>query len=179
MFWLMLILLAWYMFSFLSLYVIDIVTVLNMRVQKIDTTSIETISKNYIKNEYGITVNKPIVYRFVKYKYDKGSKAKPGEQILLGTFHKWNGKYYIDISVDLYNMSALESTVIHETRHLLVEYLKDEKIINLEKYSEQIAQQNSYFNNIFDNSMELLKNKDKLTELKIELIAIDELKNKK
>ena len=56
----------------------------------------------------------------------------------------------------------LEEIVIHETRHLVVEYLKDEKIIDLTKYTEEIAQcENSYYNNLFDSGIYLLKERDK------------------
>ena len=56
----------------------------------------------------------------------------------------------------------LEEIVIHETRHLVVEYLKDEKIIDLTKYTEEIAQHdNSYYNSLFNNGIYLLKERDK------------------
>ena len=89
---------------------------------------------------------------------DNGFEADPGTNILLGSFHEWNGKYYIDISIDLYNNFSLHDTVIHETRHMIVNYLKDEKIIDLDKYTEEIAQRKSYhYNVMFDSGVYLLK----------------------
>ena len=130
-------------------------TQLNMKVQNVNETSIKEISEIYVKS-LGIKIDKPIVYRFVK--YSNNSKIKSKDEVLLGTFHKWNGTYYIDISVDLYKMSTLASVVIHETRHMIVEYLKEENIINLDKYTEEIAQEkNNYYNNLFDSGVYLLK----------------------
>lgn len=102
---------------------------------------------------YGITVDIPVVYRFVNYKYNETAE----DELLLGTFHEWSNTYYIDISAGLYNMSLLDEIVIHETRHMIVEYLKDKKIIDLTKYTEEIAsQKNSHYNNLFDSSVYLL-----------------------
>lgn len=102
---------------------------------------------------YGITVDIPVVYRFVNYKYNETAE----DEILLGTFHEWNSTYYIDVSADLYKISLLDEIVIHETRHMIVEYLKDKKIIDLTKYTEEIAsQKNSHYNNLFDSSVYLL-----------------------
>lgn len=96
----------------------------------------------------------PITYRFVYYKYNETAE----DELLLGTFHEWNKTYYIDISADLYKMNLLDEIVIHETRHMIVEYLKDEKIIDLTKYTEEIASQNNeYYNNLFDSGVYLLK----------------------
>lgn len=81
------------------------------------------------------------------------------DTILLGTFHEWNNTYYINISVDLYKMESLEEIVIHETRHMVVEYLKDKKIINLVKYTEEIAsKKDCYYCSLFDSGVYLLKN---------------------
>lgn len=97
----------------------------------------------------------------MRFKTDEGFGSKNGEIILLGTFHEWNDVYYIDISIDLYKISGLESTVIHETRHMLVQELKNEKIIDLTKYTEEIAQNNNeYYNNLFDSAIDLLKVKE-------------------
>ena len=162
MFWVSIIIFIILIFSFIMTYIIDLTSSLYMTKYKINPVSIEEISKDYITN-LGITIDKPIEYCFVRYK-DKGYEAGPGEKVLLGTFHKWNGVYYINISVDLYKSSTLEleETVIHETRHLVVEYLKDEKIIDLTKYTEEIAQhENSYYNNLFNSGIYLLKERDK------------------
>lgn len=97
----------------------------------------------------------PITYRFVYYKYNETAE----NEMLLGTFHEWNETYYIDISADLYKMNLLDEIVIHETRHMIVEYLKDEKIINLVKYTEEIAsKKDCYYCSLFDSGVYLLKN---------------------
>ncbi|MDE6947598.1 MAG: hypothetical protein K2P14_10495 [Anaeroplasmataceae bacterium] len=105
---------------------------------------------------YGIKIDRPIVYRFVQYR-DRGLISEPDSKILLGTFHEWNGVYYIDISIELYQAALLKSTVIHETRHMIVEYLSDKKIINLTKYSENIAQEEDDYNELFNSGVYLLK----------------------
>lgn len=157
MFWISIVVFVVFVFIFFVTYIIDPVSLLNMRVQKVDETSIKNISEKYVKN-LGIEVDKPIVYRFVRYNWDKGFKSDSDSNILLGTFHEWNGKYYIDISVDLYKLYTLEEIVIHETRHMLVEYLKDKKVIDLSKYSEEIAlNNNSGWNKLFDDAIYFLK----------------------
>ncbi len=100
----------------------------------------------------------------MRYK-DKGFKANPGDTILLGTFHEWNGTYYIDVSIDLYGHIMFNQAVLHETRHMIVEHLRDKKIIDLTKYTEEIAQsQNSYYDELFNSGVYLLnlKNKEEL-----------------
>lgn len=160
MFWVSIILFIILVVSFVITYIIDPTSNLYMTKYKIDPASIEKTSQSYIDG-LGITIDKPIEYCFVRYK-DKGYEANPEDEILLGTFHEWNGVYYINISVDLYKSSMLEEIVIHETRHLVVEYLKDEKIIDLTKYTEEIAQhENSYYNNLFNSGIYLLKERDK------------------
>ena len=157
MFWVSIIAFAILLISFISAYIIDPTSALKIKSQDVDTTSIEEISENYVKS-LKVEVNRPIIYRFVRYTCDEGFASEPDSEILLGTFHEWNGVYYIDISIDLYKMNFLSSVVIHETRHMLVEYLKDEKIINLSKYTEQIAEQyNNYYNNLFDSGIYLLR----------------------
>ena len=160
MFWVSIIIFMILIFGFIITYIIDPISSLYIKTKyKINPVSIEQTSKDYITN-LGITIDKPIKYCFVRYK-DKGHKVDP-EEILLGTFHEWNGVYYINISVDLYKSSRLEEIVIHETRHLVVEYLKYKKIIDLTKYTEEIARhKNSYYNNLFDNGIYLLKERDK------------------
>lgn len=149
MFWITLILLGWLIFSFVFTYIIDPVTLTYMRVLNTDTASIQEISEEYIES-FGIIIDKPVVYRFVKF--------KNMDENLLGTFHEWRGKYYIDISIDLYKLASLDDTVIHETRHLMVEHLRDKKIIDLTKYSEEIAYRENYFyNNLFYSGVYLLK----------------------
>lgn len=106
-----------------------------------------------LKN-YGINIDKPIKYRYVYYKYNKNAE----DDLLLGTFHEWNGTYYIDISADLYQMNLLYEVVIHETRHMVVEYLKYKNIIDLTKYTEEIAsEKNNNYNNLFNCGISLLK----------------------
>ena len=158
-FWLSIIIFIALITGFVTTYVIDPASSLCMTKYKIDPASIEKASQSYI-DSLGITIDKPIEYCFVKYR-DKGYKANPGEERLLGTFHEWNGVYYIDISVDLYKGTLLDDTVIHENRHMIVEYLKDKKIIDITKYTEEIAQgENAYYNNLFNSGVYLLKEKE-------------------
>ena len=153
MFWFSIITFFVFVSGFILTYVIDPTTQTMMKVRKMDTTSIETISTQYVES-LGIVINKPIVYRFVRYNYTN----KNSDKELLGTFHEWNGKYYIDISLDLYNTSSLKTVVIHETRHMIVSYLSEQDVVNLSKYTEEIAQEkNSYYNNLFDSGVYLLK----------------------
>lgn len=158
MFWISIILIIGLLISFSLTYIIDPTKKIYMKEQSIDPASIQELSERYV-GSLGVSVDKPIVYRFVRYStrvYDAD------EEILLGTFHEWNDKYYIDISVDLYKTSSLKDTVIHETRHMLVEYMRDKKIIDLTKYTEEIAQEkNKYYNNLFDSGIYLLKEKEK------------------
>lgn len=161
MFWISIVLFIILIFSFTATYIIDPAALISMRKQAIDSSAIQYFSEKYVKN-LGITMEKPIKYNFVRYTVDNGYKAKPNERILLGTFHEWNGTYYIDISVDLYKMSSLEEVVIHETRHMIVQELKNKNIIDLSKYTEEIAQQkNDTYNTLFDMSVKLLKMEEK------------------
>lgn len=161
MFWISLAVFLLFVIAFTTTYIIDPVSCFRMSKQDVDTRAIQRISEDYVSS-LGVSINYPIKYRFVRYFGDKGYEVEPDEEVLLGTFHEWNGTYYIDISVDLYKGASLEEVVIHETRHMLVEYMKDEKIINLTKYTEEIAgQKNSYFCELFDNSINLLKEKEK------------------
>ena len=154
MFWVSLVMIIGLILGFLLTYVVDPTKKIYMKEQSIDPVSIKVISEQYIRG-LGIEIDKPIVYRFVRYStrvYDEN------EEILLGTFHEWNDTYYIDISVDLYKTSALRDTVIHEARHMIIEYLRDKKIIDLSKYTEEIAQEkNDRYNALFNNSVYLLK----------------------
>ena len=156
MFWTMIISMILMVLCFITLCIIDPITVFYMKKQSVNPTSIQLISESYVK-QCGITIDKPITYSFARYP-DKGYEADPGEVILLGTFHEWNDTYCINISVDLYRSPSLERIVIHETRHMIVEYLKDENIIDLSKYTEEIAQeQDTYYNNLFDAGVYLLR----------------------
>lgn len=158
MFWISIILIIGLLISFSLTYIIDPTKKIYMKEQSIDPASIQELSERYV-GSLGVNVDKPIVYRFARYStrvYDVD------EEILLGTFHEWNDKYYIDISVDLYKTSSLKDTVIHETRHMLVEYMRDKKIIDLTKYTEEIAQEkNKYYNDLFNSGIYLLKEKEK------------------
>lgn len=147
--------------SFISAYVIDPVAMIYVKRQDIDASIIEALSENYLES-LGIKIDNDIKYSFVRYR-DEGYDASPDTEILLGTFHEWNNTYYIDISVDLYDRDEMLMEVIrHETRHMIVEYLKDQKIINLEKYTEEIAEENSYkYNELFDSAVRLLKERKK------------------
>lgn len=159
MFWVSIILFIVLVVGFITAYVIDPTSNLYMTKYKIDPISIENISEKYL-SDLGITIDRPIEYSFVRYK-DGGYEADPDEEILLGTFHEWNGVYYINISVDLYKGSLIDDIVIHETRHMIVEYLKDEKIIDLTKYTEEIAEgDNIYYNNLFNSGIFLLKERN-------------------
>ena len=157
MFWMSIILFITLIIGFIITYIVDPVAIIQLKVQKTDPTSIQKISEKYV-DDLGITINKKIVYRFVKYKYNRDFAPDDPEDYLYGTFHEWNNTYYIDISMDLYGLESLEEVVIHETRHMIIEYLKDEKIIDLIKYSEEIASDmNSNYNNLFDSGIYLLK----------------------
>lgn len=155
MFWVSIIMIIGLVLGFLLTYVIDPTKKIYMKEQSIDPVSIKDISEQYVRC-FGVEIEKPINYRFVRYKVNLDN-----DDILLGTFHEWNDAYYINISVDLYKASnSLNSTVIHETRHMLVEYLRDEDIIDLTEYSEEIAQEkDERYNELFNCGMCLLKEK--------------------
>lgn len=168
MFWIATILLVVYVFAYIATYLIDPTTSMYMKVQSVDETSIKEISEQYVK-ELGIKINKPIVYRFVRFQREEGLKNKRKNQeglicetVLLGTFHEWNNTYYIDISVNLFRMNMLYETVRHETRHMIVQELKNKKIIDLTKYTEEIAEENNpLYNELFNSSIKLLKEEHK------------------
>ncbi len=141
--------------GFAVTYMIDPIAKIYMKEQSIDPTSIEDLSKRYVRS-LGISIDEPIKYRFVRYQHENE------DEVLLGTFHKWNNTYYIDISVDLYKSSLLDEVVVHETRHMIVAYLHEKNIIDLVKYTEEIAQEkNSYYNSLFDSGVYLLKESQK------------------
>lgn len=157
MFWVSLVLILVLIILFILTYYLDPIALINLRSQSVDASEIQRISEDYVTN-LGIEIDKPIEYRFVRYLHDNGYEAEEGEMIVLGTFHVWNSVYYIDISVDLYKSEDLERTVIHETRHMIVEYLRTKNIINLNKYTEEIAQsKDSYYNQLFNSGVHLLK----------------------
>lgn len=159
MFWVSIIVFVILIIGFVITYIVDPTSCLYMTKYEVDTSLIKKMSESYV-DSLGVTIDKPIEYNFVRYR-DKGYDASPGEKILLGTFHEWNDVYYIDISIDLFKSSLLDDIVIHETRHMIVEYLKDEKIINLTKYTEEIAEgDNVYYNNLFNSGVYLLKEKE-------------------
>ena len=159
MFWVFIIIFIVLIVGFVTTYIIDPTSSLYMTKYKINPESIEKASQSYVDG-LGITIDKPIEYCFVRYR-DKGYEANAGDEILLGTFHEWNDVYYINISVDLYKGSLLDDIVIHETRHMVIEYLKDKKIIDLTKYTEEIAQgENAYYNDLFNSGVYLLKEKE-------------------
>lgn len=150
MFWVSIIIFIALIISFILTYFIDITAYFYMKKQDVSPDIIKSMSEKYV-SYCEITIDKPIIYRFVQYRNRK--------EVLLGTFHEWNNKYYIDISVNLCDSSELEDIVIHETRHMIVEYLKDNKIIDLTRYTEEIAEgENNYYNNLFNSGVYLLKN---------------------
>lgn len=155
MFWVSIVLFFVMIIGFTITYLIDPTEKIYMKEQSIDPTPIKELSEKYVEC-MGIKVDVPIKYRFVRYQHENNG------EFLLGTFHKWNGTYYIDISVDLYKTSQLAGVVIHETRHMVVQYLKDENIIDLNKYTEEIAEEkNDYYNNLFNSSVYLLRESQK------------------
>lgn len=155
MFWVSIFLMLVLVSGFVLTYIINPTEKSIMVPLKIDSRAIQDASEQYVRC-LGIKIDKPIEYRFVKYK-----SQNEEDGVLLGTFHEWNGVYYIDISVDLYKTSRLNEIVIHETRHMLVEYMRDKKIIDLGKYTEEIAQEkNKYYNDLFDSGIYLLKEKE-------------------
>ena len=156
MFWVLIILFILAIFGFITLYIIDPTSIRYLKVQNLNSASIKTISEKYV-NDLDIQVNKKIIYRFVEYKCSEYDDEGI-EMIILGTFHIWNDTYYIDISKNIYNTDKLEEVVIHETRHMLVEYLKEHDIIDLTKYTEEIAQNNNiHYNQLFNCGIYLLK----------------------
>ena len=156
MFWLSIVVFIIFIVGFIDTYIIDLTARIYTIRQNVETSSIKSISENYI-HELGIEIDKPIEYHFVKYKNNARDASTKGE-ITLGTFHEWNDTYYIDISIDLYKTTSLNETVVHETRHLIVDYLNDKKIVNLTKYTEEIAEgNNEYYNAMFDSGVYLLK----------------------
>ena len=150
MFWVSTILLFVFISIYIVTFVIDPVAKIHMKEVHMDTSSIKDMSQNYIK-DLGVAISKPVVYKFVRYRNEKSS------DVLLGTFHEWNNTYYIDVSIDLYNTSVLYDIVKHETRHMVVQELKNKKIIDLSAYTEEIAQeQNDVYNSLFDSSVKIL-----------------------
>ena len=147
-------------------YVVDPLTTFSMNEQEeIDPTPIKNISNAFVAS-YDVKIDKPVVYRFVKFTCNQDKDDNPAKEVLLGTFHEWNSKYYIDISADLNETSLLNYVVIHETKHLLVQQMKTKKIIDLTKYTEEIARGNdSYYNELFDGAVHLLKLSQKENEL--------------
>lgn len=159
MFWIISILLVVVILGYIMMFIVDPTTSIYMKVQSVDETSIREISENYI-DRLDIKIDKPICYRFVKYTHKNyfSNKKLDDPVVVLGTFHEWNGTYYIDISIDIYKMSMLPEIVIHETRHMIVQELYNKKIINLSKYTEEIAQQTKkVYNDMFNSGVNLLK----------------------
>ena len=78
MFWIASILLIVLVFAIVVTYIIDPTTSIYMKVQSIDETSIKEMSESYVKS-LGITMSKPISYRFVKYQHDDGFKARKSD----------------------------------------------------------------------------------------------------
>lgn len=149
-----LILLVW---MFLKTHVIDLTALTYMRKRNTwNPAVIQNISEYYVES-CGITIDKPIKYEFVKYR-DMDKAKKPTDEVTFGTFHEWNGTYYICIADEIKESALIQYVVIHETRHMMVDYLKDEGVIDLDKYTEEIAESNNiFYNNVFDSSVDLLE----------------------
>lgn len=161
MFWMATALLIIFVFIFATTYIVDPTACLYMKKQKIKEDSIKTISEEYM-NSLGINIDKPICYGFVYFQHQEHFTKQDTDMVVLGMFHEWNGRYYIDIAVSLYNMRMLNEIVRHETRHLIVQELKNKNIIDLTQYTEEIADElNPYYNSLFDNGVNLLKEKEK------------------
>lgn len=158
MFWVATILFVAFVFAYVITFVVDPTTSIFMKIQSVDETSIREISEQYVTS-LGVKINKPICYRFVKYQHERYFTLNDlTDTVLLGTFHEWNNTYFIDISVNLYRMGQLDEIVRHETRHMLVQELKNENIIDLTEHTEDIAREkNSLYNELFDCSIKLLE----------------------
>lgn len=158
MFWVSVILFILLVVGFVITYIIDpISSMVVEEVTELDTKSIKTASEQYV-SKLGITLSKPVMYRFVKF-----NPSKDEHVVVLGTFHVWNNKYYIDISDKVTSESdKFIATVEHETRHMIVAELQIQKVIDLMEYTEEIAQEkNTYYNDLFNSGVYLLKNKQK------------------
>lgn len=135
---------------FLYTFVIDVTNFYSIQeFTDADTSHIRDVSEEYLST-FGITdISYPIRYNFVKFK-----------QPVLGTFHEWNHTYFINISTDIETEDTLRSTVIHETRHLIVQHLKNQNIIDLTAYTEEIASyENDWFSRLFIDAIYLHKYK--------------------
>lgn len=120
-----------------------------------DKTVIENISQEYL-NSLELTMDKPIVYNFVKY---KETATDPLDLVTLGSFYEWDNKYYINISSNIVSERRLREVIIHETRHMVVEYLKNNDILDLSDYTEEIAQgTNKCYNALFFSAVDVAKN---------------------
>lgn len=140
--------------GFICTYIVDPIGTLTIKkVIKTDITTIQEISEQYVESLGVENIDIPITYRFVRFRQTNK------KEILMGTFHKWNNTYYIDINSDLLLFNdMLRSTVVHETRHLIVAFLKDKKIIDLMDYSEEIARGiNPQYDNLFNSGVYLYK----------------------
>ena len=160
MFWVTTILLVLLILSYIVTFIVDPTSLLFTRPQNIDEESIKILSEEYI-NSLDVKITKPVHYRFVEYKHqDWFTHNDPEGTVLLGTFHEWNGEYYIDIASCVYDTPTLKEIVKHETRHMLVQEMKNEKIIDLLLYTEEIAlEDNETYNDLFIAGIELLRNK--------------------
>ena len=61
-----------------------------------NTNEIKQLTEQYL-NELGVTIDKPIEYRYVKY---IGSERK---KLTAGTFHVYKNKYVISVSEEFYD----------------------------------------------------------------------------
>ena len=164
MFWIATILLALFVGIYIVTYLMDPTTIIFMDIVNEDSEIIRDMVDGYL-DDLGVTISKPIYCRFVKYKHEKFFIQNcRDDAVLLGTFHEWNNAYYIEISIDLIRKGSLYEVVRHETRHMVVQELKNKKIIDLTKYTEDIAQEeDEIYNELFDYSVKLLK-KEQINE---------------
>lgn len=75
---------------------IDPILLVSCRKTHKDTNEIKQLTVQYL-NELGITIDKPIEYRFVRY---IGSERKNST---VGTFHVYKNKYVISVSEEFYD----------------------------------------------------------------------------
>ena len=161
MFWIATILLVILTLTYIITFVVDPTSLIFMQPQNIDSERIKILSEEYI-DSLELKIKKPIHYYFVKYRHQEWfTHDDPEGTSLLGTFHEWNGEYYIHIASCLCDTpTMLKEIVRHEVRHMLVQEMKDEKIIDLLSYTEEIAlEDNETYNDLFIAGVELLRNK--------------------
>jgi len=153
MFWVIVTIICIMISVLLVTYVINPMALIYTKEQNVNHSSIQEYMNSYIES-LDINIDKPIECKFVEFKQNTNEIG----EVILGTFYEWNDTYFINITIGLYDNIRLESIVKHETRHMIVSYLKSTGVIDLEKYSEEIAEGiNDDYNNLFNDSINLLK----------------------